>query len=120
MTLATDLPIYKPTYDLILLVMNLTKNFPRSFRHGLARDIDLGAQQLATAIFQANCTTDKVPVIEGLRERLSVLRLQLRLSKDLHLISAGQFGATVELTAAIGKQATGWLNYAKKRRAPDA
>jgi hypothetical protein len=117
MTLATDLPIYKPTYDLILLVMNLTRNYPKSFRHGLARDIDLGAQQLATMIFQANCTHDKVPVIEGLRKKLSVLRLQLRLSKDLRLISAGQFGATVELTTAIGKQATGWLKSAKQRGA---
>ncbi|MFA6019770.1 MAG: four helix bundle protein [Rhodospirillales bacterium] len=120
MTLATDLPIYKPTYDLILLVTKLTQNYSKGYRHGLARDICLEAQQLATTIFQANCTTDKVPVIEGLREKLSVLRLQLRLSKDLRLISAGQFGATVELTDAIGKQATGWLNYAKKRRAPDA
>jgi len=114
MARATDLPIYKLAYDLILLVTKLTQNYARGYRQGLARDICLGAQQLATLIFQANCTTDKAPVIERLRECLSVLQLQLRLSKDLHLISAGQFGATVELTDAIGKQATGWLKYAKR------
>ncbi len=72
-------------------------------------------QDLVNHIFQANCVTNKAPIIERLRERLAVLQLQLRLSKDLHLISAGQFGSTVVLTEAVGKQASGWLKYARGR-----
>ena len=117
MALATDLPIYREAYELLLLVTQLTQQYPRGFRQGLARDICTEAQGLVTRIFQANCTTDRVQIIERLREQLDTLRLQLRLSRDLRLISPGQFGATVVLTTAVAKQAAGWLKYAKKARA---
>ena len=115
MALATDLPIYREAYELLMLVTRLTQQYPRGYRQGLARDICTEAQGLVTRIFQANCTTDKSPIIERLREQLSTLQLQLRLSKDLRLISAGQFGATVVLTSAVSKQAAGWLKYARGR-----
>ena len=114
MARATDLPIYRVAYDLLTLLTRLTQSYPRGYRQGLARDICTESQRLVTLVFRANCTTDKVEIIELLREKLEALRLMLRLSKDLSLISVGQFAATVELTDAIGKQANGWLNYARK------
>lgn len=113
MALATDLPIYRKAYELLTLIAKLTQNYPRGYRQGLARDVSSEAQALVTLIFRANCTKEKTPIIEQLRECLQTLQLQLRLSKDLRLISASQFGATVVLTDAVGKQATGWLNYAR-------
>lgn len=115
MARATDLPIYREAYELLLLVTRLTQQYPRGYRQGLARDICAEAQALVTNIFQANCAADKVQIIERLRERLSTLQLMLRLSKDLRLISPGQFGATVALTDAVGKQASGWMKYARNR-----
>jgi len=115
MAMADDLPIYRPAYELLTLVTQLTQQYPRGYRQGLARDMCLEAQHLVTTIFQANSARDKVPSIETLREKLNTLRLQLRLSKDLRLISPGKFGATVVLTDAVGKQAAGWLKYAKER-----
>jgi len=115
MALATDLPIYRAAYELLMLVTKLTQQFPRGYRQGLARDICSVSQDLVKHIFQANCTTNKSPIIERLREELATLQLQLRLSKDLHLISAGQFGATVVLTDAVGKQASGWLKFSRGR-----
>jgi len=115
MAKATDLPIYREAYDLLALVTKLTQQYPRGYRQGLARDICTEAQAVVKHIFQANCTTNKIPVIERLRERLMTLQLMLRLSKDLHLISAGHFGATVVLTDSVGKQMSGWLNYARGR-----
>ena len=115
MALATDLPIYRVAYELLTLVTRLTQQYPRGYRQGLARDICTEAQGLVTRVFQANCTKDKVPIIERLREQLATLQLQLRLSKDLRLISAGQFGAAAVLADAVSKQAVGWLKYAKGR-----
>ncbi len=115
MALATELPIYREAYELLLQVTKITQNYPRGYRQGLARDICLNAQSLVNLIFQANCTTDKHPILLMLREQLQVMQLQLRLSKDLRLISAGQFGVTVALLDAIGRQQTGWLKYAKTR-----
>ena len=115
MARATDLPIYRAAYELLQLLAKLTQQYPRGYRQGLAREVFAEAQEVVVWIFRANCATAKVPVLETLREHLETLKLLLRLSKDLHLISAGQFGATVELTDAIGKQASGWLNYARSR-----
>ncbi len=115
MARATDLPIYREAYDLLQLVTKLAQQFPRGYRQGLARDLSAEAQAVVKFIFRANCTRDKVEIIEQLRERLESLRLFLRLSFDLRLIPPGPFGATVELTDAVGKQAAGWLNYARGR-----
>ena len=114
MARASDLPIYRDTYQLLLLVTKLTQGYPRGYRQGLARDVCLEAQALVTLVFQANCTTEKAPIIERLRERLQTMQLHMRLSKDLRLISAGQFGATAVLLESVGKQASGWLKYARK------
>jgi len=114
MAKATDLPIYREAYDLLVLLSKLTQQFPRGYRQGLARDIFGEAQAVVTHIFRANCTSAKIPILEQLREHLETLQLMLRLSKDLGLISAGHFGATVVLTTAVGKQMSGWLNYARR------
>ncbi|MFC3674701.1 four helix bundle protein [Ferrovibrio xuzhouensis] len=115
MARATDLPIYRVAYELLQLLAKLTQQYPRGYRQGLAREVFAKAQAVVIGIFSANSATDKTPHLETLREHLEALKLLLRLSKDLHLISAGQFGATAELTDAIGKQASGWLNYARNR-----
>jgi len=115
MARATDLPIYRAAYDLLKLLAKLTQQYPRGYRQGLAREVFTEAQAVVVGIFRANCAADKAPILENLREHLETLKLLLRLSKDLHLISPGQFGATVELTDAIGKQASGWIKYARSR-----
>ena len=115
MARATDLPIYRAAYDLLQLLAKLTQQYPRGYRQGLAREVFAEAQAVVVGIFRANCATDKAPLIEQVREHLETLRLLLRLSKDLHLISPAQLGATAEFTDAIGKQASGWLSYARNR-----
>ncbi len=115
MARATELPIYREAYELLLKVTAFTQNYPRGYRQGLAREICLTAQAVVGLIFKANCTQDKLPILELLREQLQILQLQLRLSKDLRLISAGQFGVTVATLDIVGKQLTGWLKYAKNR-----
>jgi len=46
-----------------------------------------------------------------LLERLQVVELILRLSKDMRLISTKQYAQVVELTEEVGKQATGWKKH---------
>ena len=85
----------------------------------MGRDVFAEAQSVVVGIVRANFLTgpEKEPHIVALREHLEILKLLLRLSKDLNLISPAQFGATVELTDAVGKQASGWLKYTKGSRA---
>ncbi|MGI9212095.1 MAG: four helix bundle protein [Methylococcaceae bacterium] len=114
MALATDLPIYSEAYELLVLVTRLTQQYPRGYRQGLARDISSTAQETVNLVFRANCAKEKYPILERLKAELQCLQLQLRLSKDLRLISASQFAATVVHTDNIGKQLTGWAKYYAK------
>lgn len=115
MALATDLPIYREAYDVLVKITRMTQNYPRGFRQGLARDMCLNAQVMVNLIFKANCASQKLPFLTDLREQMQVLQLQLRLSKDLRLISAGQFGDAVSSLDSINKQLSGWIKYAKNR-----
>src|SRR5690606_21549716 len=49
--------------------------------------------------------------LQELLERLQVVELILRLSKDMRLISTKQYAQVVELTEEVGKQATGWKKH---------
>jgi hypothetical protein len=39
MTLAEELPIYKATYDLVLVVFRLVKNFTKEYKYTLGESI---------------------------------------------------------------------------------
>jgi len=109
MALASTLPIYRVTYDLLQVVTRITKNMPRDYKQSLGGKIREECVDLTVLVFRANCSRDKRPHLELLQERLQVVMLLLRLSKDMRLISTGQFAQTVELTDQIGKQSSGWL-----------
>lgn len=115
MARTTELAIYRPAYELLQFLAKLTQQYPRGYRQGLGREVFAEAQAVVVRIFRANSagSNTRPLVIEDLQEHLGTLKLLLRLSKDLHLISSASYGATVEFTDAIGKQASGWLKYAR-------
>ena len=112
MALASTLPIYRVTYELLQVVTRITKDMPRDYKQSLGGKIRDGCVELTVLIYRANCSRNKRPHLEDLQEHLQVVTLLLRLSKDMRLISTGQFAQTVELTDQIGRQATGWMKSA--------
>lgn len=109
MALASTLPIYRVTYDLLQVATRITKDMPRDFKQSLGGKIRDECVELTVLIYRANCSRDKRPHLETLQEHLQVVTLLLRLSKDMRLISTGQFAQTIELTDQIGRQSSGWL-----------
>lgn len=107
------LPIYKTTYDLLNLVTKKTKTFPRDFKYSLGDKIRNECIDLVVFIYKANSSKDKKPFLECINERLQVIQLLIRLTKDLHLINVNSFSEMVELTDSISRQTSGWINYAK-------
>ena len=109
MALASTLPIYRVTYDLLQVVTRITRDMPRDYKQSLGGKIREECVELTVLIYRANCSRDKRSHLELLQERLQVVMLLLRLAKDMKLISTGQFAQTIELTDQIGKQSSGWL-----------
>ena len=108
MALHSTLPIYKVTYQLLVLATEITRNMPRDFRTSMGAKIREECLELVILIYRANSAADKVPHLTRMLERLQVAELLFRLSRDLRLIAVKHYAAAIELTSAIGKQANGW------------
>ena len=108
MSLHTQLPIYKVAYDLLDTISDLTAQFPRNFRASMGEQIRVECVHVLTLVARANIAREKVPYLDALLERLHVIEILIRLSKDKRFISVAQYAKTIELTSQIGKQANGW------------
>jgi len=112
MALHTALPIYKVAYDLLDVITDLAKNMPRDFKASIGGKLRDECVEIVVLIFRANVSREKAPHLGTLIERLQVAELLLRLSRDKHLISTGQYAKAIELTNSVGKQAGGWKRAA--------
>jgi hypothetical protein len=108
------LPIYKVTYELLLQITKVTKEFPRDYKHSLAAKLREEAIDLVVYIYKANgLRSERAKYVGAILERMQVIELIVRLCKDLRLMNIKQFSETVALTDSVGRQAQGWLKTAK-------
>ncbi|HIS35766.1 TPA: four helix bundle protein [Candidatus Scatousia excrementigallinarum] len=103
------LPIYKTTYDLLIELMHVTKDFPREFKYSIGEKIQINIVELLVEIYKANSARDKKIFIEALLEKVQFLNLFLRIAFDLKLIPINRYSSFIEKTSSIAKQANGWL-----------
>jgi hypothetical protein len=111
MGLHNELPIYKAAYDLLGMAVDVTRNIPRDFKRLIGEKVREECVELLVLIFRANVARDKVSHIEKLLERVQVIELLLRMSKDKRFISVAQYAKAIEITDQIGRQASGWKKH---------
>ena len=110
MALSHELPIYKDTYKLILLVFEYTKEFAREYKYTLGQDMKRDSIQLVRSIYRANRKSDKRQYLEEFLDNFEILKLEVRLCADLKLISIKHLAELSKMLDIIGKQATAWKN----------
>lgn len=108
MGLHSDLPLYKTVYELLQLIVRLVKNMPREFKQALGGELRDQCLKITILILRANTAQDKEPDLMEIIERKETIELLIRLSRDLQLISTGQYAQAIELVASVGKQTNGW------------
>ena len=113
MSLHYELPIYKSCYDLLLEIFVFTKNFSKDFKYTVGESIKKETVELLTLIFRANSRTDKHAVLQEAREHIEVIRLLIRLMKDLKQISLKNFVKINQKVEEVSKQLTGWQKAVK-------
>jgi hypothetical protein len=106
MALHKDLPIYKAAYDLLSVTTEITRNIPRDFKRLIGEKVREECVEILVLIFRANVAAHKIQYIEALLERLQVIELLLRLSRDKRFISTKQYSNAIEITDSIGKQSS--------------
>lgn len=113
MALHTDTAIYKATYDLTQLVMQLVAGMPRNYKTDFGGELRKRCFVLVRRVYEANTSPDRVDILRCMRQEVEAVNLSLRLSVDLRLISRGQYARAIAITESIGKQATGWQKHSE-------
>jgi|TARA_B100001971_G_C18029732_1_gene451883 hypothetical protein len=103
-----ELPVYKASYDMLLEIFLFTKNFNKEFKYTVGESLKKETTELITLIFRANSKRDKMDIIQDARERIEVIRLYIRLMKDLRQISVKKFAMINKHVENVSKQLTGW------------
>ena len=110
MALYYDLPVYRDTYKLILLVYEVTKDFPKQYKYSLGQDMQRDALQLVRSIYRANKASQKKEYLDGFLDEFELLKLEIRLCVDIKILSFKKQAEFTSLMDSIGKQVTGWRN----------
>lgn len=110
-----NLPVYKTSYDFLLETFRAVKNIKREYKYTVGRRIEEEAMEMLVDIYKANSSYTKSSFIQSARERLEIIRLLLRLLKDLQQINLPKFVRLNELIESISKQLTGWQKSCDKR-----
>ena len=87
MALSQELPIYKDTYKLILLIFERTKEFSREYKYTLGQDMKRDSIMLVRSIYRANRNVSKRQYLEEFLDIFEILKLEIRLCTDLKLLS---------------------------------
>lgn len=109
-----NLPVYKATYDLLLLLFKLNRNFQRDYRYTLGENIKNELVDLLVCIYKANASAQKSAILEEARGHVVVAKLQFRLLSDLKQINVKQYAAVAERIESISKQLAAWHKSSMK------
>jgi len=86
MALYYELPIYKTSYDLLVEIFKFSKNFSREYKFTIGKRLKNETIEMITNIYKANKTHNKVEFIDKACENTEIIRLYLRVLKDLRQI----------------------------------
>jgi len=113
MALYDELPVYKASYDLVLEIFLFVRNFTKEFKYTIGESLKKETIELIILIYRANIKKDKATTIQEARERIELIRLLLRLTKDLKQISLKRFVYINTKVEKVSKQLTGWQKSLK-------
>lgn len=110
MVLYTELPVYRDTYQLILRIFEITKEFSKEYKYTIGQDMKRDALSLMRSIYRANKHDNRTAHLEVFLDELELLKLEIRLCVDMKLMPIRKQAVISELLERIGKQVTGWRN----------
>ncbi len=113
MALYYDLPVFKDVYKMTLRLFELTSNFPREYKFTLGQDLKRDCILLVRYIYRANKTKDKTVYLEQFLDSFEVVKFEVRLCRDLKLLTIKQQAELTVFMDSIGKQITAWRNSSR-------
>ncbi len=109
-----ELSVISDFYDFMLWLARRVEKFPRHHRHSLGLQIENRLQQILKLLLTAKFSREKEAFLNEANLELEILRFQLRLAKDLKILTIKSQGFAATSMANIGRQIGAWLK--QKRR----
>jgi hypothetical protein len=95
-------------YDIVLWLVNHVGKFPRSHRFTLGDRIETKMLTVLELLIRATYSRDKKTYLDQANVELQVLRLLIRLGKDLGFTSVKQYEHISGELLGLGQQVGGW------------
>lgn len=113
MALYFNLPVYKESYGLLLLVFQFCAKLPREYKYTLGERLKNESTDVLIKIFEASKTSDalKLKNIEDALVHIEKCRLYIRLLKDLNIWGVAKQATLNQKIESISKQLTQWSVY---------
>ena len=93
---------------MLLSIFQFTRDFNREYKYTVGESLKKETIELLTLIYRANSKYQKVEILQTAREQIEVIRLLIRLMKDMKQISLGKFVKINVVVENVSKQLTGW------------
>lgn len=103
-----DSPIFARCDELVLWVLRATVRYPRPYRAALGRAAQEAALLLQRELIAAARRKDRRAALQAADEALSELRVLLRQSHALRLVTVGQYEHAARLADEVGRLLGGW------------
>ena len=111
--------IFGEVYDLILLLYQVVRGFPKSQQFVLGQRIEQTAVSILALVVTANRSRHKLPHLRELDVEVEKLRVFIRLARDLRFVNFTRYEALSERVDTIGRMLGGWTKWAAGRE-PEA
>ena len=103
-----ELPVYKSTYDLLIAIFKFSRGFSKEYKYTVGETLKKETLDLLVLIYRANSRYDKQAVLQTAREQIELIRLMIRLMKDMRQITLEQFVEINVVVETVSKQLNGW------------
>ena len=104
-----ELKIIQDFYDFMLWMIRHIEKFPRHQRYSLGTSIEKRLQKILELFLRAKFSKQKRQILSDTNIELEILRFQLRLAKDLGVLTVKSYGFGSNCLHEIGSQTGGWL-----------
>lgn len=105
--IASDTQVWKDTEKLVSYLIDLTMNFPKTYKYTIGQKITNVSLDLFEYIQLANMTTEVINrkrYLQGFQVKFELLKVLLRLSTEKKVITLKQTATTTVMIVGIGKQ----------------
>jgi four helix bundle protein len=111
-----DIPIFQKLYDFYQLLYQYIKLFPKQDRYSLGVKLEHTALEILEYIFFASNLRDKekVEALQKADVQLDLLKVFIRLAKDVKALDIKKYLELEKQLQEIGKMLGGWLKSAKQ------